>query len=459
MVGTRKLARLLAHAEAARAKVVLVGDPCQLPEIDAGGAFRSLQHRLGASRLIENRRQTQAWERDALAELRAGDTDSAIDAYLQHERIHQAPTNDKARELLVEQWMSARAVGRRTGSWLLLGSPTWTTSTVEPAPSSGTGLARSRPGRARGTRASPKETTSSRCATTTGSGCSTAPEPPSTAIDIARRHIVALTDNDRAVGDPVRVRRRRSPDPRIRHHHPQGPRRHGRPMLRARRRDRLTGTRLHRRVPRAARQRPLRRRSRPPQRGAPRSRSAARSARRPAGRSAAQLGAALRPRRAPSRQHVAARPAPARTRPATGSPQSAAARPLVGRPDPHRGAPARTARPRRRLPASRRCSARPRPTWPHRQTHPPARRREIEDRIARFDAEIVRHDVKLADLDRQLEAHTPAVAARTTWERQHGVELQRLHDLDRNIELIERLDHVATRRLERGAERRLGIEL
>ena len=43
MVGTRKLARLLAHAEAARAKVVLVGDPCQLPEIDAGGAFRSLQ--------------------------------------------------------------------------------------------------------------------------------------------------------------------------------------------------------------------------------------------------------------------------------------------------------------------------------------------------------------------------------------------------------------------------------
>ncbi len=38
MVGTRKLARLLTHAEYADAKVVLVGDPCQLPEIDAGGA-------------------------------------------------------------------------------------------------------------------------------------------------------------------------------------------------------------------------------------------------------------------------------------------------------------------------------------------------------------------------------------------------------------------------------------
>ena len=49
MVGTRKLARLLDHAEAAGAKVVLVGDPCQLPEIDAGGAFRGLRARLGAS--------------------------------------------------------------------------------------------------------------------------------------------------------------------------------------------------------------------------------------------------------------------------------------------------------------------------------------------------------------------------------------------------------------------------
>ena len=89
----------------------------------------------------------------------------------------------------------------------------------------------------------------------------------------------------------------------------------------------------------------------------------------------------------------------------------------------------------------------------------PVRRRDIEDRITRCDAEIVRHDAKLADLDRQLQGHTPAVAARTTWERQHSVELQRLHHLDRNIELIERLDHVATRRLERGAERSLGIEL
>jgi ATP-dependent exoDNAse (exonuclease V) alpha subunit len=33
---TRKLLRLIDHVEAAGAKVLLVGDPCQLPEIDAG---------------------------------------------------------------------------------------------------------------------------------------------------------------------------------------------------------------------------------------------------------------------------------------------------------------------------------------------------------------------------------------------------------------------------------------
>ena len=50
MVGSRKLARLLEHAEQAQAKVVLVGDDRQLAAIDAGGGFRALRLRLGASR-------------------------------------------------------------------------------------------------------------------------------------------------------------------------------------------------------------------------------------------------------------------------------------------------------------------------------------------------------------------------------------------------------------------------
>ena len=50
MVGTRKLLRLAEHTAKADAKLVLIGDPCQLPEIDAGGAFRGLGERIGHTR-------------------------------------------------------------------------------------------------------------------------------------------------------------------------------------------------------------------------------------------------------------------------------------------------------------------------------------------------------------------------------------------------------------------------
>jgi hypothetical protein len=71
MVGSRKLARLLEHADQAQAKVLLVGDDRQLAPIDAGGGFRALRLRLGASELTENRRQQQAWEREALELVRS----------------------------------------------------------------------------------------------------------------------------------------------------------------------------------------------------------------------------------------------------------------------------------------------------------------------------------------------------------------------------------------------------
>jgi conjugative relaxase-like TrwC/TraI family protein len=113
MVGTRQLARLLDHAQAARAKVVLAGDHHQLTEIDAGGAFASLAHLLDAVALTENRRQHQAWERDALAELRHGNPDVALAAYQAHDRLHQANTWDGLREQLVDDWWAARQAGGR----------------------------------------------------------------------------------------------------------------------------------------------------------------------------------------------------------------------------------------------------------------------------------------------------------------------------------------------------------
>jgi hypothetical protein len=113
MVGTRDLARLLEAAEEAQARLVLVGDDRQLPEIQAGGLFSVLADRLGAIELTQVRRQREAWDRDALAALRDGDVDRFADAYQEHGRIVAAPTAEAARERLVADWLASHERGGR----------------------------------------------------------------------------------------------------------------------------------------------------------------------------------------------------------------------------------------------------------------------------------------------------------------------------------------------------------
>ena len=107
MVGSRKLGRLLDHAEQARAKVVLVGDDRQLAAIDAGGGFRALRLRLGASELVENRRQHQAWEREALELVRSGLVEEAVAAYQAHDRVVAADSKPAATLALLQDWWVA----------------------------------------------------------------------------------------------------------------------------------------------------------------------------------------------------------------------------------------------------------------------------------------------------------------------------------------------------------------
>jgi conjugative relaxase-like TrwC/TraI family protein len=111
MVATRKLAPLLSHAERAGAKVVLVGDDRQFASIQAGGGFRALRLRLGASELTVNRRQVEAWEQRAIDDVRAGNLERAIAAYAEHDRIQAFEAKDDRDRTLVSDWWQAQQAG------------------------------------------------------------------------------------------------------------------------------------------------------------------------------------------------------------------------------------------------------------------------------------------------------------------------------------------------------------
>ena len=113
MVATRKLAPLLGHAERAGAKVVLVGDDRQFASIAAGGGFRALRLRLGATELTVNRRQVEAWEQRAIDDVRAGNLEQAIAAYAEHDRIRAFEARDDRDRALVADWWQAHEAGER----------------------------------------------------------------------------------------------------------------------------------------------------------------------------------------------------------------------------------------------------------------------------------------------------------------------------------------------------------
>ena len=109
MIGTRQLLDLLQVAAEQQAKVVLVGDPCQLSEIEAGGLFAALAGAEHALQLHTNQRQAEPWERDALGALRDGDPTRALDAYADHDRVRLAPDRTLLVDRLTADYLLARS--------------------------------------------------------------------------------------------------------------------------------------------------------------------------------------------------------------------------------------------------------------------------------------------------------------------------------------------------------------
>lgn len=112
MLGTRLFADLVARADRAGAKVIAVGDPKQLPEIEAGGLFSALIARVDAVKLAGNRRQRDPQERAALAALRAGRVDAALGRLERNGNVILADNADLVREALVDDWYEAHGDGK-----------------------------------------------------------------------------------------------------------------------------------------------------------------------------------------------------------------------------------------------------------------------------------------------------------------------------------------------------------
>ncbi|MCZ7590546.1 MAG: relaxase domain-containing protein [Gaiella sp.] len=110
MADTRTLSRLLWQAEHAHAKLVLVGDPAQLPAVGPGGLYAAIVERKGAIELSDNRRQRDELEGEALALLRAGRPRDYLAYAAEQGRLTVVHTRAEAKaRLLVDWWRAASA--------------------------------------------------------------------------------------------------------------------------------------------------------------------------------------------------------------------------------------------------------------------------------------------------------------------------------------------------------------
>ncbi|HEY1854071.1 MAG TPA: MobF family relaxase [Solirubrobacterales bacterium] len=111
MVDSATLARLIDHADRAEAKLVLIGDPAQLGEIEAGGLFAAIARRSEEVRLDEVIRHDHQLDREAAKLIREGRGAEALDRYAREGRVVVAANHEQRREAIVADWWQAKERG------------------------------------------------------------------------------------------------------------------------------------------------------------------------------------------------------------------------------------------------------------------------------------------------------------------------------------------------------------
>jgi hypothetical protein len=111
MVDSANLARLIDHARRAEAKLVLIGDPAQLGEIEAGGLFASIVTRTDPVVLDQVIRHDHDLDREGARRIREGRGAEAIEGYRSEERVVVSPDPEVRREEMVRDWWRSFSEG------------------------------------------------------------------------------------------------------------------------------------------------------------------------------------------------------------------------------------------------------------------------------------------------------------------------------------------------------------
>lgn len=99
---------------------ILIGDPRQLSEIEAGGLFGTLVDRLPAAELHHNLRQDQDWEMTALDQLRRGSVGEGMAAYRKQGRLVLGESREATLGRAVDDWFRHVSVTEDLADSLLL---------------------------------------------------------------------------------------------------------------------------------------------------------------------------------------------------------------------------------------------------------------------------------------------------------------------------------------------------
>lgn len=111
MADTRTLSPIVRAVDEANGKVILVGDPAQLPAVGAGGLFAALAHDLDAIRLTEIHRQHNPQERRAITALRERDAETYLTHLARHDRLHLGDDYTHTKARLVRDWWADASRG------------------------------------------------------------------------------------------------------------------------------------------------------------------------------------------------------------------------------------------------------------------------------------------------------------------------------------------------------------